>query len=390
MGGGNIQLIEYGDQDVYLTGKPQITFFKLNYKRHTNFAIEEIPQTIVGSATYGEKISVKVEPLGDLIYKCYLKIKIKNTDGVNSMYEQGIISIKYIEFEIGNQIIDKHYGVWLSIWNQLTVPYEKRNAYNTLTLDEYSGNVYDYDIGYEDFATIPLEFWFCRNISLALPIIAIQYNEIKFNIEFVEESVTSLDQITPSNISNVEEINFLINYIYLDTDERKRIVQMKHEYLIDTVQTQYNYVNLNNSLIHDIPLNFTNCIKSIYWVSFSVMDSYFFWNDLNNIYGPIDNIKIIIDGTIIKEDNSTFFTDIQPYKYHSSSPYKRGIYMYSFCLNPENIIPSGCLNFSKIQKSSLKLTFDNNSFDDRGVYVFALTSNYLQIMGGMASLVYTK
>jgi hypothetical protein len=131
MGGGLLQLVAYGAQDVYLTGNPQITFFKLVYRRHTNFAIEAIAQTFNGSPGYGNRVTCQISRNGDLVHRMYLSLLMPDDDTVYCA-GYGLRVINNVEIEIGGQKIDKHYSHWLYIWNELSLPKSKRSGYNKM------------------------------------------------------------------------------------------------------------------------------------------------------------------------------------------------------------------------------------------------------------------
>ena len=182
MGGGLMQLVAYGAQDIYLTGNPQITFFKVVYRRHTNFAVESIEQTINGSVGDGSKVSVTVARNGDLLHRIYLQVK-RDTKAAGETYtSRGFNMVDYVEVEVGGQVIDKHYGQWMKIWCDLTHPLDKKEMLNTMLCDAKdcgcAGTVTS-----EGITVVPFQFWFCRNPGLALPLIALQYHEVKLNIK---------------------------------------------------------------------------------------------------------------------------------------------------------------------------------------------------------------
>jgi hypothetical protein len=190
MGGGLLQLVAYGAQDVYLTGNPQITFFKVVYRRHTNFAIEAIQQTFNGTVGYGQTVNCQISRNGDLINRVYLQValpKITGIEGLNAYNNEGARYVNYIGLrliksvliEIGGQQIDKHYSDWLYIWNELSLPRGKRYGYDTMVGADKDITSFNNTTLY-----IPLEFWFCRNVGLALPLIALQYHEVKIKIDF--------------------------------------------------------------------------------------------------------------------------------------------------------------------------------------------------------------
>ena len=276
MGGGLLQLVAYGAQDVYLTGNPQITFFKVVYRRHTNFAMEAIQQTFSGIANYGNTVYCQISRNGDLIHRTYLEVGINATadtkagSTISYVNYLGLRLLKSVSIEIGGQQIDKHYSDWLYIWNELSLPRGKRFAYDTMVgADRDALNTAAY--GDSDITTlyIPLEFWFCRNIGLALPLIALQYHEVKIKIEF-ETAAKCL--YTPGGTAdpavtgyNLTSPNLWVDYIYLDTDERRKFAQLSHEYLIEQLQfTGQETLNSNGSRLK---LNFNHPCKELVWVA---------------------------------------------------------------------------------------------------------------------------
>jgi len=232
-----MQLVAYGAQDIYLTGNPQITFFKVVYRRHTNFAVESIEQTINGSVGSSSKVSVTVARNGDLLSRVYIQIKDNETG------DQGFDAIDYVEVEVGGQVIDKHYGAWMKIWCDLTHGSDKKAMLNEMLCDAKGcGCGTSSKTSY-----IPLQFWFCRNPGLALPLIALQYHEVKLNVKFC-------------NLKAGASAEVWCDYIFLDTDERRRFAQVSHEYLIE--QVQYN----NGSAIAKAAnLRFNHPVKELVW-----------------------------------------------------------------------------------------------------------------------------
>jgi len=145
MGGGLMQLVAYGAQDVYLTGNPQITFWKVTYRRHTNFAMESIEQTFNGQADFGRRVQCTISRNGDLAYRTYLQVTLPeigqdgccNTGACDYTYARwldypGEQLISMVEVEIGGQRIDRQYGDWMHVWNQLTLTAEQERGYNKM------------------------------------------------------------------------------------------------------------------------------------------------------------------------------------------------------------------------------------------------------------------
>ena len=289
MGGGLLQLVAYGAQDVYLTGNPQITFFKVVYRRHTNFAMESIEQSFNGNPSLGSRVSVLITRNGDLINRVYFKATFQaKTDNVALVPYAGLRLLKNVELEIGGQRIDKHYSEWLYIWNELSMPAGKKDGY----LNMVCGNELNACTLLEDGAEnsrdiyVPLEFWFCRNVGLALPLIALQYHEVKVNIEFASETEMkdmkaynfTAEQIvegTPTGNDSYDgtlelvQPQLWVDYIFLDTDERRRFAQLSHEYLIEQLQfTGSEKISKSASVdsLRSVRLNFNHPCKELIWV----------------------------------------------------------------------------------------------------------------------------
>ena len=308
MGGGLMQLVAYGAQDVYLTGNPQITFWKVTYRRHTNFAMESIEQTFNGQADFGRRIQCTVSRNGDLAYRTYLQVtlpEINQSDDAGAVYARwldcpGEQMISMVEVEIGGQRIDRQYGDWMHIWNQLTQTSEQEDGYAKM-IGNTTQLTYLTDPLFADVATacgaanvpeavcaprnalpettlyVPLQFWFCRNPGLALPLIALQYHEVKINIEIrpMDECLFAVKNVdTPNTATNVKATgayakslvaaSLYVDYIFLDTDERRRMAQNPHEYLIE--QLQFTGDESIGSSSNKIKLNFNHPCKELVWV----------------------------------------------------------------------------------------------------------------------------
>ena len=290
MGGGLMQLVAYGAQDIYLTGNPQITFFKVVYRRHTNFSMESIEQTFNGTADFGRKVVCTVSRNGDLIHRVYLQVTLPGVVAKGGDYFRwvnwvGHALVKNVEVEIGGQRIDKHYGDWLHIWNELTQTASKQAGYANMVgnVDRLfrpvgrvggSGGAGTSSIRQAGTADgempevvlyIPLQFWFCRNPGLALPLIALQYHEVKINLEFrTLAECCGVSSTVPSGVS-LTGASLYVDYIYLDTDERRRFAQVSHEYLIE--QLQFTGDESVTSTNNKIKLNFNHPCKELVWVT---------------------------------------------------------------------------------------------------------------------------
>lgn len=243
MGGGLMQLVTYGSQDVYLTGNPQVTFFKVVYRRHTNFSMEAIEQPFNSGVTPDAGLinTCIIGSSGDLVHDIWIEDR-DNSASHGDIYKY----IDNVEVEIGGQLIDKQHGDWNAVWWNLTTPESKVGGF----IDCFMGNIDAAGGVVNRYYWYPLQFWFCKNIGLALPLIALQYSEVKLKIKWGSESRVSSNAVV------------LVNYIFLDTDERRRFAQVSHEYLIEQVQRIHGPANTQK-----IDLNFEHPVKELIWVN---------------------------------------------------------------------------------------------------------------------------
>jgi hypothetical protein len=468
MGGGLIQLVAYGVQDIYLTDDPQITFFKVVYKRYTNFSMEPIKQFFNTDIDFGKRVVCNIGRHADLISNTYLYIQLpfiksfklpdyQSLDNLKKfawIKKVGYGIIKEIAIEIAGQLIDTHYGDWLNIWSELTNHHEG--------LDNMIGNIKEltsFTNGKQSYGLyIPLEFWFCKNSGLALPLVALQYCDIKIHVElvnakdtyilgpthsiklidnfvgfeqfeYIEQTVGnnkigalfmdyneitntmyylkinnipndafSIEPLILSNITGnltstpiigkttgysvypatitddntnivgemlynitledeltISDSYLLINYIYLDTEERKKFATSNHEFLIEQLQYNGSKVISTNYITTNLTLN--HPIKEIIWVGClnNLLNGYV--NDKFNYTNNYINNKgknIIKSSSLLLNSNNRFqsrsgdyFNWVVPYEKHKKTP-STGIYVYSFSINPEQAQPTGSCNMSKI------------------------------------------
>ena len=401
MGGGLMQLVAYGAQDIYLTGNPQITFFKVVYRRHTNFSMEEIAQTASGTEALDSEATYTISRNGDLVHKMYVQYtQPSNVD--NSAGSFGHSILKEIECEIGGQKIDKHYGHWLEVWSNLTEPNSVGSTPQTggcgggaEARDKYGSTKYQRMAGLGPSATtvgtsdevffVPLRFWFNRNPGLALPLIALQYHEVKIKIVF-EDATNVLAQSAPAPLA----LGLFVQYIYLDTDERRRFAQVSHEYLIEQLQFQSE-----SAAKQTFTLNFNHPVKEL------------IWSGTPSLSPTTAGVAPRCDADTMAPDkaaqwqlklnghdrtslrHSTHFTRQQIYDYHTGYGgvvNNDSIAVYSFALKPEEHQPSGTCNFSRIDTAQLVCDINTNA----GIHIYAVNYNVLRIMSGMGGLAYSN
>jgi hypothetical protein len=421
MGGGLLQLVACGAQDAYLSGNPQITFWKGLFKRHTNFAMEPFRINFTGQPNWGTKQSAVIGRHADLLYSTYVEVVLPRlaTDGTvfkwnNSESRLGYNLIKYAELEIGGQQIDRLYGEWMFLWDTLTFNSNKSSmafrmvGFGTTTQALELPNPVQCNTGsgkpsLPNVFYVPLEFFYTRNPGAALPLIALQYHEVKINILWNDNQHIAGDFRTASKAPPATQAAIYIDYIYLDTEERRRMAQESHEYLIE--QTQYNEDKGISSYNNRIDLTFNHPVKELVWVVQPTI-----YNNCNlataegqTILNPFTYTNAAYKQSLqingqdrLDARYADYFNKVQPFQHHSGYVGQSGIYMYSFALRPEEHQPSGTCNFSRIDTATLLIEMAGNQVVNEitdntwDVRVYALNYNILRIMSGMAGLAYSN
>ena len=404
MAGGLMQLVAYGAQDVYLTGNPKVTFFQAVYKRHTNFAMENIEQTVNGTPGADGRVSVTVARNGDLVADMYVEMKA----GEKAATDDAWIAeraIKDVELSIGGQRIDKHYQKWWRLYSELYLDESKKANYGKMTTSALdNGKIF-----------LPLIFFFNRNPGLALPLIALQYHEVRLDFDLSSAFETVTDGST---------FKVWANYVYLDTEERRRFAQKGHEYLIEQVQhTGTDTVTAGSEV--QKRLSYNHPVKELVWCLDNGADS---WRTANahadvtsNILsvsaesnclvssslvgaplvafkganfseennGTLDTFKLVLNGQDrFKEQSGKYFNTVQPFVHHSGSP-APGVYAYSFALKPEEHQPTGSCNFSRIDNAQVAIKA-KTGIAETTLRMFATNYNVLRIQSGMGGLAFSN
>ena len=391
MGGGLMQLVAYGAQDIYLTGNPQITFFKVVYRRHTNFSMEAIEQTWNGTETGSGRCTATISRNGDLVYRMYLEVGVTTASGDNNNNNPGAKCITDVELEIGGQKIDKHSGDWMEAWSELTEPNPTGATLksDTLTLGTLfqkmsgMGGVSGASGKLKQSETywIPLQFWFCRNPGLALPLIALQYHEVKV---ILNHNMAAMFSAGTNKL--------WADYIYLDTDERRRFAQVSHEYLIEQVQEQ-SLTSANGTS----DLNFNHPVKELVWRK---KDNVAANNNNAPVATNVSTYQLKLNGhDRFSARDFRYFTRTQVWQHHSGAGgldcdatagpgfFNDSIAVYSFALKPEEHQPSGTCNFSRIDNAQLVCGGAGTGQADT---IYAVNYNVLRIMSGMGGLAYSN
>lgn len=412
-GGGLLQLVAMGKQDVFLSGNPQITWFKMVYRRYTNFAIESQPMYFDGDPDFGKRLTCLVPRRGDLLGAVFLEVTLpsltlaSNGDPASYVNAIGHALIQDISIEIGEQEIDKQTGEWMEIYSNLTTTAEKKFGFYDMI-----GKVDGYipPTLYGPFKLyIPLRFWFNKNPGLYLPLLALQYHPVRINITlrplqqlfWSGELVNNCDTTTVNN-AKITNMQLWGDYVYLDVEERRRFVSTAHEYLIEQVQYT-NPLGLPASApAFPLSLEFNHPIREFIWViKRDIMDSYHEWFNFSSLSISEVGTRTDLLGTAqfqfdgldrFQTRDAGYFRLVQPWQYHTVIPNDDFIYVYSLAVKPEELQPSGSVNASRLDSIVLQITTNQATNPARGnctARVYAVNHNVLRVVDGFGGLLFT-
>lgn len=436
MGGGTLQLVATGGQDVHLIGNPGHSFFKAVFRKHTNFSIECIEIQYSGNIKTGKtELNFEIPRVGDLLSKMHFEIDLPDqtvspdqsggSKWCSYTNSTGFSILDEIRLEIGEELIDKHDGRWYDILNELT-----GNGSSGITGDNLDYLINKSSTWPNETNTtpkrtqiyIPLKFWFCKDYSNALPLIALQYHHVNIKATFrgIKNIINSQEDISNNpDVLPPNEIKLWGNYIFLDSDERKRFAQESHEYLIEQVQI------VDKAYAKDLDINLNHPVKSLYWViqnNTAITEK----EDLTNITSSLNitnNVEWVngndflnynthlqinpsyLQSTIKYEQfnemnmkfngidrfskrKASYFRTIQPLEHGYYFP-EKNIYMYSFSLHPDEFNASGSCNFSRIDNFTLHFDGDQ-TYNGYTLFLYAVNYNILRVMRGFGGLLYSN
>lgn len=409
MGAGTlVELIARGVEDVYLIGNPQFSFFKSVYRRHTNFAIEPIRQIFTESPDFGKKMTCIIDKKADMLNDILLEVELPAlADDVSWTNGIGCFMIDYVELQLGGEPIDHITGDILDAWLELSTQLGIKNSLYTMIGKQITFNK-NSQIGKLKLL-IPLPFWFTRGVERALPLISMQYIDVKVIVQFktfnqcwykLTDAIPPYSPSTSTGTPMITNSGLICNYIYLDTHERQKMAtQQSFEYLIEQFQESNAYQVPLNCINLNVPLFFNHPVKELFWmyrttVATNANDYYNYANiiNYNTPYEikntPFESMQLRFNGNDRFEYiSSHYFYLYQPYRHHSCGT-NQYIHVYNFALNPEGIQPSGTSNFSKLDNVSLNLICNPN-IQNGYINIYAINYNILKIQSGMAGLMFS-
>jgi Major capsid protein N-terminus/Large eukaryotic DNA virus major capsid protein len=420
-GGGLLQLVALGKQDIFLTGNPQTTWFKSVYRRYTNFAVESQSMYFDGDPDFGKRLSCLVQRRGDLLGPLVLEVTLPaltlagTTTPVPYVNSIGHMLIEQITLEIGENEIDTQTGEWMELWTNLTVPASKRQAYN-----EMLGRVEPYIQPSTYGPTkvyIPLQFWFCKNPGSYLPLLALQFHPIRINLKlrrlqdlfYTGQLVTDCTTLAVNPVK-ITDLRLWGDYVYLDVEERRRFVANPHEYLIEQVQYTPPIPIPVGSTTVSARLEFNHPIRELIWVvqRDQMQNLHEWFNYSSTSITEVGRRQDLLATAVLQLDgfdrfevrDAGYFRLLQPMQHHTTVPQGDFIYVYSFALQPEDLQPTGSMNASRIDNLVLQAGIqadtglpisDPNYVPARGnshITIFATNDNVLRIVNGFGGLLF--
>jgi hypothetical protein len=370
-----MQLVAVGAQDAWLTkedgDEDLVTFFMAGYKKHTNFAVESMEQSLSGNPSLGASTLCRVSRNGDLMGATYVEVTLNGDyDSSGNDVRLGFRLLKQVELRIGGQMIDRHTSMWMWLWTELTHTTSQKAQLTRIC----GGNDSDVDDGTRLY--VPLQFSYCRNPGLAIPLIALQYHEVELDIDF--EDLANL-QGPGETLTGISNVSVWVDYVFLDQDERRKFAQNARDVLIETVQHVEDTSSASDTTVR---LTFNHPVKELVWVGTT--------DDTTNKSQLVSmnslGAQLKLNGQDrFKRRNDQYFNVVQPYQHHTSVP-TAGVNVYSFAIRPEEHQPTGTCNFSRIDNADLLVRYPSGKPLD----VYAHGYNILRIASGMGGLAFSN
>ena len=453
--GALTQLVAVGAQETnFLSNDAKDSIFNEPVKKINNFVKSTSSMQPLGSSNWGTTTKFKIERKGDLLNSMYFVAKLPElnrsqlADTDTNFYVRwveyiGNVLIENVKLYIGGQLIDEQSGDFTQIytdlydddWNKLcmigcddslTTPREKIDS---------------------SYVYIPLKFWFCNSLNKSLPLIALQYHDVEVEVTIRDwdscyqvlhkkiDSAAQYDFVHTQESNkmkqqNLEGVRLDCNYIYLDSEDRKRVAQQEHKILITQVQqikcpvsqgksielSSFNhpvkelFFYFSNDNVRKLPepFNFSDkpsyASKDIYDKSINT-GTFEEYNNSNKDH-VLGEARIMINGyPRVEWKDFKYYYYLQNYENYRNK-LEHYVYLYSFSGNPKSSTPMGSLNFSRIDNAQLQFSINEQSRTNskswlastkqsslgdshKTITIYGINYNYLLIKSGMAGLAYS-
>ena len=411
MPSGLVILAAYNKEDNFIVGNPEINHFRSVYKHHAPFATEFRKINFESRVAFGQDtVAVDFPRDGDLIKSVWIRIHLPEVSGYEWTNNIGHALIKEARLRAGETILDRQTGEWMNLWGTLTTSSSKKDAYNDLVGHDEALISSTDGLPGEQNLFVPIPFWFCRHPQTAFPLIALQHQHLRMEID-VRKLEDLLIPAPPCGeripgLYNIE-MSLLVEYVYLDREERRWFVNRPQVYLIEQVhQDLHNEFCSGSNLIRK-EIGFNGLMKELFFLpryrERGRQNLWFYYSSqtpdisggggvLPGISGGehgdiIESAKIQYDTyDIVPELPARFYRVVQPYMHHTSSP-DDFMYCYSWAINPEEWQPSGHLNTFRSSNMTLVIKKRTEAIPyPTELHLYALSYNILKIVEGSCGL----
>jgi hypothetical protein len=381
MSGGIVQLVATGAQDAWLTGKPEVSFYRSSYKRYTHYANSPERQLIQGNPSAGNISTIRLEKKGDLINYMYLIAKDSTGALIPGINWTNVID--KIELLIGGQIVDTQDITWMSNVEAVTGAqnFSQRFLNNNTTGPNNVTNGF-----------LPLKFFFCKDWNVSLPLVALQYHDVEIRITWSTTLGTTLALTgLPATVAySTFQYEAWTNFVYLDQAEREYFANTPMDLLI----TQMNRIPIATTNMQELAL--AHPIKFLAFQSNNYSTAYAL--GATNIPAINYQFKTQINGVDIGDTRSMFQWIDVPQYYHTPFGYNHNnatanVALISYCLDTSKLQPTGTLNFSRIDTFRIVAPAGvslSTLAGGNGRYFYAMNYNVLRIKDGMGGLLYSN
>jgi hypothetical protein len=361
MQGKLIQLQTQGSENFHTNLNAKFSFFKNVYKRYNHFVIESEDQNFVQNIKFNSKIKLKIDKKGDLMYKTYLQLTLPGESGSTAKWVNriGFKLIKSIELIIGSKVIEKQTGLWMYLWTELTHTSEKKSFLDHM-IGTTSENINGLSCSESHDLLIPLNFFYCKHIFNALPLLKLLNDDI-FLVFNIEKKSSCIQSGTPPN-GDLTNSKLWIDFIYLDDNEKTQFFYNDLEYIYDI--TEHVKTTLKTNGMNNISLHFRKPSKEIIYVTQSntfdtnIIDKFTGFNKVTKSQLKINSANIYSSGYV----NSIFTNKIVPFKNHTGNPNKN-INCIPFSVYPESIDFSGVIYLNSVKNINLIVETNSNTID---------------------------